>query len=58
MIPEVESDDEDSVMSGLSAGLEPPKTVGRIHLANAGRSGQHAEFFLNKMAVASLLHRW
>lgn len=54
MIPEVESDDEDSVMSGLSAGLEPPKTVGRIHLANAGRSGQHAEFFLNKMAVATL----
>jgi len=38
-IPEVDSDDNDSIISGLSAGYDPPKTVGRIHIANAGKTG-------------------
>lgn len=31
------SQDTDSVVSGLAGGLEPPKRVGTIHLANAGK---------------------
>jgi hypothetical protein len=30
------NDEDESVVSGLASGLEPPKTVGTIHIANAG----------------------